>query len=369
MAEHLYIHIPFCIGKCAYCSFFSVPIEGRDTEAYVEALLREVEHGKEARFTTVYIGGGTPTALPRHVLKRLMQGLSSILSLSEEAEFTVEANPGSLDREKLVVLRENGVNRLSLGFQSFSRQTLQLLGRIHNEETNRETFLLARESGFDNINIDLIYGVPGQKMEDVVRDIEIALELEPDHISCYELSLEPGSALYAWYQEARFEEETLLRMAESIRSVLESAGYGRYEVSNYALTGFECRHNVGYWLGHDYAAAGAGAVSLENGVRIKRTRDIDEYIGSVKQGKVTVEYRERLDRAAMEREYLMMGLRMRRGIRREEFARRTGGDLDKYIESIRLLQKEGYVEYGDERLRVTEKGFPVLNEILLTLYP
>ncbi len=270
----LYIHIPFCIRKCAYCDFLSAPAAPEVQEAYVGQLLQEIAASKKLpedyEAVTVFFGGGTPGILKGELLCSILRALRDRFSVREDAEITVEANPGTVNRDKLVQYREAGVNRISLGLQSADNQELKLLGRIHTWEQFLESFQLARETGFRNINVDLMSALPGQTTESVHRTLERVLALSPEHISAYSLILEEGTPFYKRYEghpELLPSEEEERQMYYDTRDRLCACGYEHYEISNFAKPGYACRHNLGYWERTDYKGFGLGAASLLENVR------------------------------------------------------------------------------------------------------
>lgn len=367
----LYIHIPFCIRKCPYCGFFSVERNEWDIPRYVEALLSETARDKGARFTTIYIGGGTPTCLDKEELRMLMEGIACVHLLDSVKEYTAEANPGTLDAEKLDILLEHGVCRISIGCQSFSDDILGFLGRIHSSRANRNAVDKARAAGFSDISIDIIYGIPGQTAEEAVRDAEEACRLEPGHISCYQLSAEPGTRLYRGVQKGKYtlpDEDTVCSMDMRLQEVFETNGFMRYEVSNYARAGYKSLHNTLCWKGYEYAGAGAGAVSMREGVRKKRVEDVSLYTESAPDRPEMFEYSEQISGPVRCRELFMTGLRMAQGIPDSRFFEQTGVPLSDYTEVFEPLASAGYVEYSKERVKCTRKGLRVLNEILMELF-
>lgn len=259
----LYIHIPFCIQKCRYCDFLSGPADDASKYRYTKALIREIEslpEGRESIITTVFFGGGTPSVLPGEWTARILETLKKRFSFAADAEITTEANPGTVDKEKLRIWRESGINRISFGCQSSFHEELQMLGRIHTWEDFLESYALARESGFDNINIDLMSGLPGQKLKTWETTLHRAAELKPEHISAYSLIVEEGTPFASMNLDLP-DEDTERMMYSRTREILAGYGYGRYEISNYALQGRECRHNIGYWIRTPYIGLGLGASS------------------------------------------------------------------------------------------------------------
>lgn len=366
----LYIHIPFCVKKCAYCDFLSAPADRETREAYVSALLKEIgglagEYDlAEREVVSVFIGGGTPSLLEGARMREIMDCLKEQFDFVSDAEITVEANPGTLDREKLRLYRGAGINRLSLGLQSASNRELRVLGRIHTYEDFLESCRNAREEGFTNINVDLISAVPGQTYEDWIRNLRTVAELGPEHISAYSLIVEPGT-LFAQMELDLPDEDTEYRMYEDTAAVLREYGYRQYEISNYAREGFACRHNTGYWKRTEYLGIGLGAASLFEGRRFHNTVDMKEYLADSGLPGAIRKDMEILTRQDEEEEYMFLGLRMTEGVSGTRFAEQFrekmtdvyGEVLDKY-EKMGLLQKQG------DFWSFTRKGIHVSNGVL-----
>ncbi|MFC1479474.1 radical SAM family heme chaperone HemW [Planctomycetota bacterium] len=366
-----YIHIPFCIRKCRYCSFFSIEKTGCDIPSYIQALLNEEIHEDKTQYSSIYIGGGTPTCLSPAELAVLLEGIERIADINTTEEYTIEGNPGTLDNEKLEILLEYGVNRISIGCQSFNNSILTFLGRIHSAEESRQAVDRAHDKGFSNISVDIMYGIPGQTADEVKHDILEACKLKPEHISCYQLSAELETPLYKDIKKGKYslpDEEMVCRMDITICGILEKNNYERYEISNFAQKGYESLHNIHYWQGGEYAGFGAGAVSRLGRQREKRVEDIDLYMASGKDSPERLEYSENVSGSLKERELLMTGLRMIRGISNAHFLEHTGNSLSKYKHTFERLDRGGYVKYSEEHVKLTQKGLPVLNEILVELF-
>ncbi len=287
----IYIHIPFCISKCAYCDFLSAPASREEQDRYMRALMNEIslaadslwkEDGCAAeRVTSVFIGGGTPSCIDPEWICRVMTLVKSRFNLTEGAEITMEANPGTLAKESLKVYREAGINRLSIGLQTTDNEELKKLSRIHTYEQFLDNYRLAREAGFDNINIDLMSALPDQTLESYEQTLREVISLKPEHISAYSLIIEEGTPFwdkYADHPELLPDEETDRQMYHRTKELLGGAGYGRYEISNYSLPGRECRHNMGYWRRVPYLGFGLGAASLCDETRFSNTRSMSRYL-------------------------------------------------------------------------------------------
>lgn len=370
-----YVHIPFCIKKCEYCDFLSFAADKEQKEAYVEALRKEIREWQpqdEYRVVSVFFGGGTPSVLPAEEIAVLLEELRQKSCFAENAEITAECNPGTLTEEKLLIYKKSGVNRLSLGLQSAQNRELKALGRIHTYEEFLESYSLARRAGFTNINVDLMSALPGQKERDWEDTLQKVAELEPEHISAYSLIIEEGTPFYEKYAEDMRmrdagktcrclpSEEEERRMYKQTAAILESYGYHRYEISNYAKEGMECRHNTGYWLRTDYKGFGLGAASLLKNVRSSNTRDLQAYLHQNRQGE-----KERLTREAQMEETMFLGLRLMRGVSKREFQKQYGCPIeDIYGSVIAKLKKQGLLQSDGERLFLTETGIDVSNYVM-----
>jgi len=284
----LYVHIPFCVKKCAYCDFRSWPGRERDWARYLNAL--EDEFASAARrygkmpVKTAFIGGGTPSILPEDAVMRILAMARARFDLLPDAEITVEANPGTLSPEKLRAYRDSGVNRLSIGVQAAQPRLLNLLGRVHGPEDAVRSVAWAREAGFQNVNLDLMYALPGQTMAEWVESVRFALSLKPEHLSLYSLIVEPGTPIERAIASCELtapEDEASIQMQRAAGRILSRYGFARYEISNYALPGFECRHNLVYWERGDYLGLGCAAHSMIAGERFENTADLDEYLSDM----------------------------------------------------------------------------------------
>ena len=373
----LYIHIPFCVKKCAYCDFLSGPAGEKEKEEYVKMLIEEIrscpDAVKDYQIVSIFFGGGTPSLLTGEQIGQLMDAVRETFTLDEDAEITMEMNPGTVTEEKMRKYRNAGVNRLSIGLQSVNNEELRLLGRIHTYEGFLEAYRLARASGFSNINVDLISAIPGQTVESWRRTLEQVMALCPEHISAYSLILEEGTPFYQIYGEAdqrRREDEpqSLLpseeeerEMYEDTGRILAAHGYHRYEISNYAKKGKECRHNCGYWTGVEYKGFGLGASSLLQKRRYRNTESLENYL----DGDWQPEMVEALTRENEMEETVILGLRMMEGVSEEKFYRKYGKRLtDVYGEIIRKYAKMGLMEADKQGIRLTESGISVSNVIL-----
>lgn len=364
-----YVHIPFCVSKCWYCDFSSYPGLEPIFEDYARALISEIERATRGSdgLDTVYFGGGTPTTLSAPDLSSILNALRGSLGIADNAEVTIEANPGTVDRAKLCELREAGFNRLSLGVQSFDDEFLRSIGRVHTRAQALEAYDAARSAGFANVGIDLIFALPGQTVAHWSSTLDTAIELAPEHISLYELSIEEGTRFAELCAEGAIkpiDEDARLAMYELAISMLGRAGYEHYEVSNFARPGFRSRHNTVYWLNEPYYGFGAGATSYIDGNRACRVTDPRQYIAALSSGADAIESSERLDARARLGETMIMGLRMLDGVDLARIQRDIGLDPVREFEpQITMLTKRGLIETIDGRLRVTHAGLLLLNDV------
>lgn len=360
----LYIHIPFCVQKCRYCDFVSYCGKEDDYDAYIDALINEMRSYAGTEADTVFLGGGTPSILSAAQLERLCGAVFDIFKLSSGFEFTAEANPGTIDAEKARVLLNSGVNRLSLGVQSFNDAELRTLGRIHDAKTAYNTVLAAADAGFENISIDLMTALPGQSMESLMNTLNIAAELPLKHISAYSLIIEDGTPLAADYEMGLPDipdEDSDRDMYAAAKSFLESRGFYQYEISNYARKGYESRHNIKYWECREYIGIGAAAHSYIDGTRFSNTASLEKYMSG---DRLSCE-RELLSEHDMIFEFIIMGMRMNRGINEAEFRLRFGTDIrEMYGALLNRFESGGFIESADGYIRFTEKGRDVSNSIL-----
>ena len=371
----LYAHIPFCVRKCGYCDFLSGTAEESTREAYLLALAREIRRaGQDAegcRAVSVFFGGGTPTVLTGGQLSRLLSEIKKSFRLAGDCEITLEANPGTLDPEKLRLCREAGFNRISIGCQSADNRELRRLGRIHTWEEFLEGFRQAREAGFSNINVDLMSGIPGQTLVSWETSLRKTAELGPEHISAYSLILEEGTPFYKNREKLDLpDEDTERRMYERTGEILEEYGCRQYEISNYAREGYRCRHNLGYWTGREYLGLGLGASSLWRDTRFRNTESMEEYLkDSGNLPKIRRE-EEKLSASDRQSEYMILGLRLTEGISLAGFRETFGTDIRKVWPGV-LEKYEGYglLEEAAGRLKFTGEGISLSNVVLAEFLP
>jgi oxygen-independent coproporphyrinogen-3 oxidase len=375
----LYIHIPFCRAKCAYCDFNSYAgLEGLFAD-YTAALIREMAavcvQAASGRVKTLYLGGGTPMVLAPFLLVQLIDTIRRTFSMDAPAEVSLEANPGTVDAETLDVLRASGVNRLSLGVQSLNDRELHRLGRIHSAVEAVEAFRAARQAGFDNVNLDLIYGQPGQSLASWQASLEKALDLWPDHLSLYALTVEEGTPMAAAVARGELPEpdpDLAADMYELAQSQLAAAGFVHYEISNWARSAsLVCQHNLTYWRNEPYLGLGAGAHSWLGGLRWSNTAFPARYVAQVLGGDRYVEAEEAIDPEMEMGETMMMGLRLvEEGVSFKQFRQRFGLDLREWFASqLTDLQQLGLLETDGERVTLTERGRLLGNQVFLRFLP
>lgn len=396
----IYIHIPFCVKKCDYCDFLSAPATEERKKEYFEALLIEIESykGRMQEYTvpTIFFGGGTPSCVDAEYIKSIMEKVREVFHLEESRlEATIEVNPGTISREKLLMYKQVGINRLSFGLQSANNMELMILGRIHNYEQFLDNYLLARELGFANINIDLMSALPGQTVQTWENTLNTIISLKPEHISAYSLIIEEGTKFYDSYKEGSEsfmelpDEDTDRRIYHRTKELLKEHGYIRYEISNYAKYGYECKHNSSYWLGTDYLGLGLGASSLLNGTRISNLRDDERYIELCKHYKEKKENKnipyvadnsnirydhdviglvqsyEKLSKEQRMEEFMFLGLRMSVGVSRSAFYHRFNSDIDfVFGDVLERLNNNKLVENNGDYIHLTDYGIDVSNVVL-----
>ncbi|MCS6825770.1 MAG: radical SAM family heme chaperone HemW [Caldilinea sp.] len=393
----LYIHIPFCERKCPYCDFNTYAGLESLYQATVEALIAEMNRWADLlagrTLSTIFVGGGTPTVLSSRQLEYLFDGVRRTFRVAEDAEITCEANPGAVDREKFSVLRALGVNRLSMGVQSFQADELRLLGRIHSAEDARVAYDMARRAGFDNINLDFIFGLPHQRAKAWSQTLEEALSLQPEHLSLYSLIVEPDTPFFHWVKSGKLaapDEDLSAALYEMAMERLAEAGYLHYEISNWARRAsaadpesetphFACRHNLIYWRNEDYLGVGPGAHShlrmTEDGSRIEKrwgnVRPVRSYVRRVWEGEVLAEFAEDISPRLAMGESMMLGLRLvREGVRLDRFAALHGCSPAEVFENeLRQLNAAGLLTLDAERIRLSARGVLFGNQVFLQFLP
>ena len=414
----LYIHIPFCVRKCHYCDFLSAPCEEETKQRYVDALCKEItqkaEEFQDKKVDTIFFGGGTPSILSAEQMEQIVSTVRQHFQILSNAEISMEMNPGTVDREKLETYRKLGINRLSIGLQSANNEELKILGRIHTWEDFLQTWEMVRETGFSNVNIDLMSALPGQTMESYEETLKKVLTLKPEHISAYSLIIEEGTQFYKWFEEeCEGQEEqagpknptdandglsirkdkklpdeiTDRKMYELTKEMLEQKGYYRYEISNYALPGYECKHNIGYWKRKEYLGLGLGAASLlfedtiemqKENIRCSNVQDLKCYLnicnGEEREKKQQspkyswIEEQTKLSLSDQMEEFMFLGLRMMEGVSPTEFEEKFGKSLQEvYGEQLAKLEKQKLIVFHEEtgKYALTLQGLDVSNQVFV----
>ena len=371
----LYIHIPFCIKKCAYCDFLSGPSSAEQRETYVGELIKEIKgakkHTEDYKVTTVFFGGGTPSTLTEEQMQRIMNCVRESFVLSPSAEITMEMNPGTVTEKKLAGYKEAGINRLSIGLQSTNNEELKALGRIHTYEEFLSSYQMARDLGFDNINVDLISAIPGQTVKSWEESLLNVIRLSPEHISAYSLIIEPGTLFYEMYGEEVKEVEGRAKLPSEdaeremyyvTEKIMNQYGYHRYEISNYSKEGYECRHNKGYWQRVPYLGFGIGAATLFEHTRYSNPDTFEEYVESF-ENKF---HGEELTKKDEMEECMFLGLRMMEGISKKKFREDFQIDFDDVYKETKekLIEEKLLVEKGD-RIALTTRGIDVSNMVFV----
>ncbi|MFQ5672969.1 MAG: radical SAM family heme chaperone HemW [Nitrospinales bacterium] len=370
----LYIHIPYCLHKCGYCDFNSHPVNSGEMDAYSRAVMRELAHygggaaaGRE--IATIFLGGGTPTTLPVSSLEKILESCRQNFSVRADAEVTLEANPATIPRQDLTRLRTAGYNRISIGAQSFNPRELKFLERVHGVEEIHATVRRARQGGFDNLSLDLMFALPGQSAEDWGYSLDRVLAENPEHISTYNLTLEPGTAFYKraaqdqWHMPAEDHQLTLYK--QSIRT-LKAAGYRHYEISNFARPGRESRHNLNYWENGEYLGIGAGASSFLAGRRFKNYAPPSRYIREVQSRGDAVESNEHPGKAQAMGETMMLGLRLLKGVDLKQFENRFQVSFSKtYGPAVAALLQKKLIALKNNRISLSQKGLYLADSVIL----
>ncbi len=393
----IYIHIPFCEAKCAYCDFLSGPSSNENKKRYVDALVEQIKEysylNEEYYIRTIFIGGGTPSSIDPMDIRRILETVYEVFGIentynsnennqqtlqsTSSIEITIEANPGTLTKEKLLIYKESGINRISMGLQSVNDRELKLLGRIHTFEQFEHNYHLARECGFTNINIDLMSALPGQTVDTWESTLKTVIELNPEHISAYSLIIEEGTPFYERYADGSElpSEDEDRQMYYLTKKLLKEAGYERYEISNYAKLGFESKHNSSYWERIDYIGFGLGASSCINNTRFHNEDDLALYIeeGTRIQNETSVSFEERFERKDLQQltikeqmeECMFLGLRMMKGVDMNQFEQQFEVQFDKiYGKIVKDMVSDGLLVIKDHHLILTERGIDLSNYVM-----
>ena len=370
----LYIHIPYCLHKCGYCDFNSHKINTEEMESYVTALLREMEHysqgsAGEKQIATIFLGGGTPTTLPIHWLEEILQNIHNRFRVSDNCEITFEANPATVSLEPLQRMRTAGYNRISIGVQSFHEHELKLLDRVHSIEEIHMTVERAREAGFDNLSLDLMFALPHQTMALWEDNLAQALAKNPEHLSTYNLTIEPETAFHTLQAKGKLTlppDDFQLEFYKKSIQTLTGAGYHHYEISNFCKPGKQCRHNLIYWNNDDTLGLGAGASSFLGGTRFKNYNLPSRYIREIGIAGTAVEFTEQLEPSRAMGETLMLGLRLRQGMAIPPFEERFQTSFHKtYDRVISSLTEKNLITLDDNRIALSPKGLFLADSVIL----
>lgn len=362
----VYIHIPFCLKKCLYCDFLSFAGDDWLQREYIYALIREIkafERKENYIVKTVYIGGGTPSSIPSKFIEEVMDTLRAGFGIKQNCEITVEINPATVTYEKAECYKKSGINRVSVGLQAVQRELLKKLGRIHDFEDFKQSYGILRDSGFENINIDLMFALPNQSLEQWRESLNAVCSLCPEHISCYSLIIEEGTPFYEMSKKEDFEidDETDRKMYYTAKDILEERGYSRYEISNFAKEGFSSRHNIVYWQRGEYIGFGLGASSFLDNERFKNTEDINKYIKGSQY-----EQREVIEGRAAYAEFMFLGLRQSEGIKISDFEKSFGLSIFKvYKNEIKKLTDMNLLVNENGSLKLSERGIDVSNSVFV----
>ncbi|MBB6217941.1 oxygen-independent coproporphyrinogen-3 oxidase [Anaerosolibacter carboniphilus] len=373
----LYIHMPFCLRKCHYCDFASFAGEEGRIKNYVDGLIVESGAWKQKlegyKIKSIFIGGGTPTIVPIGEMNRLLEQLYKIFSIKKEIEFSIEGNPGTFDKEKLDFYRASGVNRMSIGFQAWQEELLAVLGRVHDQRQFVENYFLAREAGINNINVDLMFGLPGQTMDHWQETLQRIVELEPDHISAYSLKVEEGTKFGILYDKGMLSlptEELDRAMYDYAIEFLKTNKYGHYEISNFAQKGKECIHNKIYWNNEEYIGLGLNAHSYFNKYRFSNIGNLDGYIQKTEIGGDVIIENIPVSLADEMAETMFLGLRMTVGVSIQKFQQRFGiSPIVQYEKKIRKMISLGLIEVNEKSVRLSRKGIDLSNQVFMEFLP
>lgn len=365
----IYIHIPFCIKKCYYCDFVSYSNSFEMQDEYIKKLNKEIEENKEIleknEVTTIYIGGGTPSSIKEKHIQEILEKINEVANIKnkEKIEVTIEVNPGTVTKEKLQMYKSCGINRLSIGLQSTNDKLLKQIGRIHNYEKFLETYNLAKEAGFENINVDLMLGIPNQKIEDLKDSLEKIIKIKPKHISVYSLIVEENTPIENMINTGKLklpEEDEERNQYHYAKNYLELNGYNHYEISNFSMPGYESKHNTNCWKQKAYIGFGVAAHSYIDGMRYSNTNDLKKYIEKPSEKIKTIH--EKQNKCDMEKEYMMLGLRMLDGIKISEFKAKFGDNpIYLYRKELEKLVNEELLEIDLDNIKLTKKGLDLAN--------
>ncbi|MCX4302746.1 MAG: radical SAM family heme chaperone HemW [Clostridia bacterium] len=369
----IYVHIPFCKKKCDYCDFVSFEAENNVQEKYVDALCMDIKNSaikfQEYEINTMYFGGGTPSYISENLIVKILKEIQKNYKIANNAEITIEVNPGTVNKEKLEIYRKSGFNRISIGLQSTHDRLLKLIGRIHTYNEFLETYKSAREVGFENINVDLMLALPTQTMEELVDSVNKIINLKPEHISIYSLILEENTPLYNKVFSGKLEildEELEREMYWKTKKIFEKNKYNHYEISNFSKKGFESKHNMNCWLQEEYLGFGISAHSYFNNKRFARTSNLNEYIKNIEMNnsEKNIEINEVQNRESKAKEYMLLGLRKIDGVSISAFERKFEiNPLFYFRFEISKLEEEGLLEVDLDNIKLTDKGLDLANQV------
>ncbi|MDU4888969.1 MAG: radical SAM family heme chaperone HemW [Clostridium sp.] len=365
----LYIHIPFCKNKCFYCDFPSFSGKESLMVDYAKALSKEIDNScQDKLISTIFIGGGTPTYLCIEGWKIIAESIKNLNFVSKDFEFTVEGNPNSFNEEQLEIFKTMGVNRISMGLQAVQEHHLKSIGRIHTIEEFKKSYIMLRENGFNNINVDLMFGLPNQTLAEWIESLEQVIELKPEHLSCYSLIIEEGTKFYNLYENESLilpNEDVERDMYAVTKDILKKNGYEQYEISNYAKKGFECKHNKIYWQLNNYVGCGSSSHSYMNGIRYRNESNIEKYIGRMNESNTAVVEEFKNSEKDDIEEFMFLGLRLTDGIDIREFQHRFGVSIfDKYKDIIEKYVHMELLNLEENRLFLTSKGMEFSNQVM-----
>jgi len=357
--EHFYVHIPFCAAKCNYCAFYSEASNASKMREYVEALLIELhQYAANVQPKTMFFGGGTPSLLPTSLMHKVLDAVSSELPLDSVEEWTIECNPSTVSTEKAKLFREYGVNRISMGVQALDEEMLDIIGRVHSVEGAVKSYEKLRVAGFNNINLDLMFGLPGQTLDQWQTTLEQAIQLQPEHLSTYCLILEEDTEFWHLFQEGHIKpnEELELAMYETAIDRLASAGYHQYETSNFAKPGRKCAHNIAYWRVNDFLGLGPSACSTVGSRRWQNVSDLERYITAMRNGESVIATEEQISDEKRHAEQAAFGMRMNEGLPTDFLSNRWDREITKLLQA-------NLIEKHNTHLRPTRKGILFADEI------
>ncbi|QIB26333.1 radical SAM family heme chaperone HemW [Caloranaerobacter azorensis] len=373
----IYIHIPFCVSKCFYCDFNSYTDKSYIIKDYIKYLKKEIDlysvELKDYKVKTIFIGGGTPSSIDSKFLCDIVNHIYKKFNLSTLIEFTVEANPKTLDKYKLKDYKNLGINRMSLGLQSFNDKLLKSIGRIHTARDFLESYDLIRKFGFDNVNVDVMFNLPGQTIKDVIDTLKKVIALKPEHISFYSLKIEEGTLFYKLYKESRLDlpdEDTERDMYHKGIELLEDNNFIHYEISNFAKHGYECKHNLIYWNVKPYLGLGLSAHSNINNKRWSNFGNFKQYFKCLDNSRLPIEENEEIDIEMEMAEFMILGLRLIKGIKKSDLKKRFELNVDDiYGMQLRSLEDKGLIENKEEYIKLTKRGIDLSNLVFMELLP